>query len=280
MTLRVSIVTYHTPDEELHNCLGSMSGCTCIDAIDIIDNSSDPRTERFCRGLDDPTVNYIPNGNVGYGAGNNISIRESLRKNVDYHLVLNSDVYFTAEELEKCLEYMDRHSDTGQLIPHVTYRDGSYQPVCHRIPTPADLILHRFLPRAIARKWFDNYELRSYDLNRPLNAPYHHGCFMLLRVSALRETGLFDERFFMYPEDIDLTRRIHERYKTIYFPGASIIHDHRAASRKDSRMLKIHATNMLRYFRKWGFIFDRNRRLANREFRKELSAMRRDPGGV
>ncbi len=73
-----------------------------------------------------------------------ISIRESLRKNVDYHLVLNSDVYFTAEELEKCLEYMERHSDTGQLIPHVTYRDGSYQPVCHRIPTPADLILHRF----------------------------------------------------------------------------------------------------------------------------------------
>ena len=105
-----------------------MSGCTCIDAIDIIDNSADPRTERFCRSLDDPTVNYIPNGNVGYGAGNNISIRESLRKNVDYHLVLNSDVYFTAEELEKCLEYMERHSDTGQLIPHVTYRDGSYQP--------------------------------------------------------------------------------------------------------------------------------------------------------
>ncbi len=52
-----------------------MSGCTCIDAIDIIDNSADPRTERFCRSLDDPTVNYIPNGNVGYGAGNNISIR-------------------------------------------------------------------------------------------------------------------------------------------------------------------------------------------------------------
>lgn len=94
---------------------------------------------------------------------------------------------------------------------------------------------------------------------------------MLLRVSALREIGLFDERFFMYPEDIDFTRRMHEKYKTIYFPGASIIHDHRAASRKNSRMLKIHAENMLRYFRKWGFFFDRNRRVTNLAFRKELS---------
>ena len=271
MTLRVSIVTYNTADEELGKCLGSMLGSTCIKAIDIIDNSSIPRTERFCRHLANPVINYIPNENVGYGAGNNISIRESLRINADYHLVLNSDVYFTTEALDKCLQYMESHPDTGQLIPHVTYRDGSYQPVCHRIPSPIDLLLHRFLPRRIARKWFDNYELRGYDLSKPINAPYHHGCFMLLRVSALRETGLFDERFFMYPEDIDLTRRIHEKYKTIYFPGANIVHDHRAASRKNNRMLKIHAENMLRYFRKWGFIFDRNRHLANRAFRKELT---------
>jgi len=199
-----------------------------------------------------------------------MSLRRSITGGADYHLVLNSDVYFASGTLEKCLDFMESNRTVGQLIPHTVFPDGSFQPVCHRIPSPLDLLMHRFLPKSLMKRWRDRYEMRCYDLSSPLNAPYHHGCFMLFRISALREVGLFDERYFMYPEDIDLTRRMHERYETIYYPEVTIVHAHRAESCVNYRMLRIHAVNMLKYFFKWGFLFDPKRRRFNREFQSRL----------
>lgn len=88
---------------------------------------------------------------------------------------------------------------------------------------------------------------------------------MFLRVKALERVGLFDERFFMYPEDIDLTRRIHRHFTTLYFPQATVVHAHRAASYKSLKMLWIHMANMVRYFNKWGWIYDAERSKANRQ---------------
>ena len=88
---------------------------------------------------------------------------------------------------------------------------------------------------------------------------------MFFRVSSLCEVGLFDERFFMYPEDIDMTRRMHAKYKTIFYPFVSIIHAHAAASRVNKKMLRIHILNMIKYFNKWGWFFDKERRRVNKE---------------
>jgi GT2 family glycosyltransferase len=100
--------------------------------------------------------------------------------------------------------------------------------------------------------------------------PYLSGCFMLLRQSALQEIGLFDERFFMYPEDIDLTRRMAERYETIYFPEVSVVHEHGAASYKSVRMLIVHVYNLVKYFNKWGWINDPIRERLNQRTLKNL----------
>ncbi len=270
--INVSIVTYHTSEDELSACLDSILASAEVSRIDIIDNGSEPRLKDFCEtNYPGGRVTYTASANNGYGAGHNISISKSLNEATAYHLVMNSDVYFEPGTLETCVKYMDSHPDVGQLIPRVTFPDGSYQPVCHPLPTPFDLLIHRFAPRKLSAKFRQRYEMRCYDMSRPLNVPYHHGCFMLLRVTALKDVGLFDERFFMYPEDIDLTRRVHRRYKTIYYPGATIVHAHRAESRVNMRMLRIHAVNMLRYFAKWGFIFDKERRRFNRQLRQELS---------
>lgn len=86
---------------------------------------------------------------------------------------------------------------------------------------------------------------------------------MFFRVSALVKTGLFDERFFMYPEDIDLTRRMHELFPTIYWPDVSVVHAHRASSYHSVKMLRIHAINMIRYFNKWGWFHDPSRKRFN-----------------
>ncbi len=247
--VNVSIVTYHTPEQELHVCLQSLQNCKLINRIDIIDNGSEQRLELFFRN-NYPLVRYIANQNTGYGAAHNISMQQSIDQGVKYHLVLNSDIYFNAGTIERCIDYMDNHPQIGQLIPAVTFPDGSFQPVCHPLPTPWNLISHRFLPHWINTKARNRYEMRCYDMTQPINVPYHHGCFMLFRSSVLKEIGLFDSRYFMYPEDIDITRRIHAHYQTIYYPHVSIVHAHRAQSKTNLRLLWIHITNILKYFRK------------------------------
>ena len=138
-----------------------------------------------------------------------------------------------------------------------------------RLPIPTadcskDLIFRRFLPSKLVEKNDYRYLLKFADHDREMNVPYHQGSFMLFRTVALRQIGLFDERFFMYPEDIDITRRMHRCYRTMYYPRVSIVHDHRAASYKSGRMLRIHIVNMIRYFNKWGWVFDSERRRFNR----------------
>jgi len=103
-----------------------------------------------------------------------------------------------------------------------------------------------------------------------LDVPYLSGCFMLFRTEALKEVGLFDERFFMYPEDIDLTRRIHAKYRTVFYPEVSIIHHHAQSSYLNLKMLFIHITNMVKYFNKWGWILDKERKIINKKILEQL----------
>ena len=105
--------------------------------------------------------------------------------------------------------------------------------------------------------------MRSSGYDKIMNVPYLSGCFMLLRTKALQKARLFDERFFMYPEDIDLTRRIHRDYLTVYFPHVTIIHNHEHASYKSLKMLLVHIVNMCRYFNKWGWFVDKERDAIN-----------------
>lgn len=251
-----SIVTYKTPDDELRGCLESLSG-SIVPEIYVVDNSGNQATRRLCNEFSQ--VRYIPSANIGYGAAHNIAMRRSLDAGVDYHLVLNPDVLFVPSAVSVLVDYMDANQDIGAVHPRVVNPDGSLQYTVRRLPTPFDVFIRRFLPGT----WFAGrrmrYELRNVDHDRPFNVPYHQGSFMLLRCSALKEVGFFDERFFMYPEDIDLTRRIHEKYRTMYSPLATVIHAHRAESYHNWRIAWIHIINMVRYFNKWGWFFDKNR---------------------
>jgi hypothetical protein len=107
------------------------------------------------------------------------------------------------------------------------------------------------------------FELCDMDMTKVLSVPYLSGCFMLIRRDALQKVGLFDERFFMYFEDLDLTRRIHERYQTVYYPGATIIHRHDKGSYKSMKLLFYGIHSAVQYFNKWGWLWDRQRDLVN-----------------
>lgn len=261
MKLAVSIVTFRTDEAELRLCLESLAA-ECVGLIVVVDNGGEDRIRRIVEEY--AKTRYVWSENVGYGRAHNVAIRMAMAEGAEYHLVLNSDVRFEPAVLDRLTGVMDRRPDVGQLQPRIVYPDGSLQYTVRRLPAPMDVIGRRFLPEWLTRRRNDRYLLKHLDHSKEMNVAYHQGSFMLLRTSALRETGLFDERFFMYPEDIDLTRRMHRLYKTIYYPGETVVHDHRRESYRSWRLLRIHMVNMIRYFNKWGWIFDEERRRVNR----------------
>ena len=264
MKLTVSIVTYHVDLGELAQCLESLTAPE-VARIYIVDNGSEERVRQFAAKY--PKVIYIASDNKGYGAAHNKAMRQALDSGAEYHLVLNSDVRFDPSVLTRLLAYMDAHPEIGQLQPRIEYPDGRLQPTVRLLPTPLDVFGRRFLPRRWMARRNARYELQHIDHTKPFNPAYHQGSFMLLRASALKEIGLFDERFFMYPEDIDLTRRMHSKYQTIYYPAERIVHDHRAGSYHNGRLLWIHCVNMVRYFNKWGWFIDPERHHVNHELK-------------
>lgn len=265
--ITISIVAYKTEVEELEKCLNSLRS-KIVRKIYVVDNSQQEYLKKYCEEKED--VEYIPSRNVGYGAAHNIAIRKAISAGSKYHLVLNSDVYFEPTDLEKLVEYMDSREDVAMVQPNVIYPNGEMQYTCRLLPTPANLIFRRFLPKRMVEGMNYKYMLKKFDHRSELNVPYHQGSFMFFRVKCFEKVGLFDERFFMYPEDIDITRRMHREYKTMFWPGVTVVHAHRAASYKSKKMLKIHMWNMIKYFTKWGWIFDGERKRWNKELLSEI----------
>lgn len=265
--ITVSIVTYKTDLEELAKCFASLESPS-VERIYVVDNANEERMAAFCKGY--ANVEYIGSENVGYGAGHNQALRRVLQTDSKYHLVLNSDVYFEPQALETLAAYMDSHEDVAQVQPNIVYPDGRMQYTVRMLPTPANLIFRRFLPKSWAEKMDWRYTLAFWDHRTEANVPYHQGSFMLFRLAAFERVGLFDERFFMYPEDIDITRRMHRHYKTMFVPNVTVVHAHRAASYKSKKMLKIHIVNMIKYFNKWGWLWDKERGAWNRQLLEEL----------
>jgi len=269
--LTVSIVTYNTKIDELDSCLRSLDS-RAVKTIYVIDNSSQSYIKDYCSTQD--RVIYIASENVGYGAGHNQALRRVLAQNdsdCKYHLVLNSDVYFKPEIVERLTEYMDSNEEVAQVQPRIEYPNGKLQYTVRLLPTPANLIFRRFLPYLLGKKMDDKYVLADWDHKSELDIAYHQGSFMFFRLSAFAKVGLFDERFFMYPEDIDITRRMHKLYKTMYWPKVTIVHAHKAESYKSKKMLKIHMVNMIKYFNKWGWLFDKERSSWNKDILKKIS---------
>ena len=262
--LNISIVLYHPNwEQEVLPLVEELLRVKCLHKLYLLDNSEArevyPKTVIKHSKL---RYMHMPS-NLGYGRAHNVALRESAYRRIDLHLVLNSDIRVKAEDIDAMHDWMMVHPQVGQLMPKVLNPDGTQQYLAKRLPTPLDVFGRRFLPACLMAKRNMRYELRDKDLERPINAPYLSGCFMLLRTQAAVEAGLFDERYFMYPEDIDLTRSIHRNWLTLYYPEWTIVHDHAQASYKNKHMLRIHIQNMCRYFNKWGWLFDRERRLFN-----------------
>jgi GT2 family glycosyltransferase len=260
--VNVSIVLYNTPISDIEKCLTSLASELVVNDITLIDNSFIPCFT--LKNSNEIKIKYIHNpSNPGYGAAHNIALLESISGRSRLHLVMNADTYFSPGELTKMSRYMLANPKIGLLCPKVLFPDGRIQWLCKRVPTPFDLAVRALLPTNLRSKHNNWFELRASRYNHTMFVPYASGCFMLLSCDALRDVGVFDERFFMYPEDIDLSRRMAERYLNVFFPSATVYHRYGGESKKSMKMFLIHVKEIIKYFNKWGWVNDPNRKFIN-----------------
>jgi GT2 family glycosyltransferase len=215
---------------------------------------------------------YFTGKNRGYGTGHNIAINIAIKINSQYHVILNPDLEFEPNIIDKIADFMDTDSTISQVMPKILNQDGELQYLCKLIPSPIDLCFRRFISQTrFAQKWNDKYILKKSGYNKIMNPPCLSGCFMFFRMSVIKKFNIFfDERFFMYCEDIDLTRRLHCVSKTIFYPEVSIIHDHAQESYKSKKMLFQHIKSAIKYFNKWGWFLDKKRKKMNNQILREI----------
>lgn len=260
-----SLVIYKNDRKQLLNAIESFLNTELNVKLFLIDNSpiDDLRVLAF-----DSRIEYIHNpSNPGFGTAHNIAIKKAIGMGAQYHLVLNPDVYFETGTIEKIVAYIDLNPHVGNLMPKVVYPDGSLQYLCKLMPTPYDWIGRRFNPlKKMVYKRNEIFELRFTGYNKIMEVPYLSGCFMFLRLNAIKEIGFFDEGIFMYGEETDLCRRlIAKNYKTVFYPDATITHEFAKGSHKSWRLTWIGIKSAIYYFNKWGWFFDKERKRINKE---------------
>jgi len=226
MDLTVIIVSYNV-SEHLRKCLITVcKACLGIDCeIYVVDNNSD---DNSCSMVDEDFshIYLIKNKtNAGFSVANNQAIRLARGR---YILLLNPDTLIEEDTLIKCIRFMDSHIDAGVLGVKMVNGDGKFLPESKRaLPSAGSAFFKSFglsylFPRL---KVFNRYYLPTVGTDETAKSEVISGAFMFIRRETLNITGLLDEDYFMYGEDIDLSYRILEAgYFNYYFPEVKVIH--------------------------------------------------------
>lgn len=171
----------------------------------------------------------------GFGANHNAAFR---RAKGEYFCVLNPDIRLPRDPFPALLEEL-REPSVGVVAPRITDPSGRTEDSVRRFPTFGSLL----------RKLFGERPGAEYTLDTaPVAVDWVGGMFMLFRREAFERVRGFDERFFLYYEDVDICRRLHGAgFRVMATPRAQAIHEAQRASRRNPRYMAMHARSMLRY---------------------------------
>lgn len=262
----LSIVLYNNEvkilKETINSVLNSKTGFDF--RLYLIDNSPVDTLKNITLSKN---VEYIHNpSNPGFGAAHNIVIKKAIDAGAKYHFIVNPDVCFEGDVITSMVNYMKSNSDVGMMMPQILNDDGSIQNLPKLLPSPYSVLMRKLKkPAFFYNDFINKYELRLVHKDKIYNTPILSGCFTLLNLEAVKEVGMYDDAYFMYFEDWDLSRRMHQCYKTIYFPKVSVFHGYESGANKKSKLFKIFVNSAITYFNKWGWFFDSEREKINKE---------------
>jgi len=259
MKLSVLIVSYnvrHYVEQCLHSVWASAEAGGIETEIFVVDNASTDDSVSYLRHRFPeqryPTLTLIANSrNVGFGRANNQAVEQATG---EYVLFLNPDTLLTEQTLSDCIRFADAHDDMGGLGVMMLKPDGTFAFESRRgLPTPWTAFckmsgLAAAFPRS---RIFGKYYMRYLDRNQAAGIEVISGAFLLTRKSTLDQCGLFDEDFFMYGEDIDLSYRMLLAGFHNYYLPAPILHYKGESTQKSSyRYVHVFYEAMLIFFKK------------------------------
>jgi GT2 family glycosyltransferase len=270
MNITASLVLYCNAPAMIDEAIRSVVESDVDTILSVVDNSPVPIASRW---FAHPQVLYHHAGaNLGFGAGHNLAFA-AVAERSDAHFIVNPDVAFAPDVLSTLADVFARTSDVTAVMPAIHDEAGQQQHLCKALPTPVQLIARRFIPFASVRAAIDEtYEFRRLPGEGLIDMPSLSGCFLGVRSATFAQLGGFDERFFMYMEDVDLVRRLGDHGRTVYVPAARIEHGHARSSYRFGKLMFVHIGSALRYFGKWGWIRDPARTARNAAARRAYSA--------
>lgn len=234
--ITVSIVS-HGHGAMLPSLIDQLLACSQIDQVIITLNISEqvPIAERA-------RVKVIKNNSLkGFGSNHNQAFQLC---NSEFFCVLNPDISFQSNPFSALLEAAFSEK-VGLLAPLIQNPSGSVEDSVRRFPTPLSILCRRF---------FGYQDAYTFTASSPNFCPeWVGGMFMLFKSPIFAQLGGFDERYYLYVEDVDICARLWQLgYQVLVCPSVSVIHDARRASRRSWQHLSWHIQGLIRFFVKYG----------------------------
>ena len=190
--------------------------------------------------------------NGGFGTGHNTILPELTS---DYHFILNPDIQLTADTLSDLADWMAAHPDAVMARPGLCFPDGRTQHLPLRRCALRPMVYRQLPFLKFWEKYNRAYLMEGEDLSAPVEIEFCTGSFSAVRTAEFKAVGGFDEHYFMYVEDADLTQKMRTKGKAYLVPQYTAIHAWHRAAHRSLRPFLWQTGSLLRYFCKWGFKF-------------------------
>lgn len=193
-------------------------------------------------------------GNIGYGSGHNLLL-EKIESG--FHLLLNPDVIVDKQSLVSGITFMIENPDVVATSPYAEYENGDRQYLCKRYPSVLTFLIRGFFPGPLKKLFkarLAAFEMRDLSDHEPCkDVQLISGCFMLCRSDALQQARGFDENYFLYFEDFDLSLRLGKFGSIAYLPTMGIKHAGGYAAKKGAGHLSMFIKSGIRFFNTYGW---------------------------
>lgn len=252
LEITASIVLYNENLDELKVTINSFLKVPLKKRLYLIDNTF---SRRFQNIFHQPEIEYFAIGkNIGFGAGHNMII-DKIKNNSNFHLVLNPDVQFKEAIITNLISELEKDETLAMVAPKVLFPSGEHQFSCRRYPRFLELTARRF---SFLKPFFEpaiyKGQYKDKDLTKSFYADYLAGCFHLYKTEDFVALKGFDERYFLYMEDVDICKKIDALGKRkLYHPQEEIKHVLKQGSSKSIKLFFRHTSSAIKYFFKWGF---------------------------
>jgi len=234
----VIIVSYNTRDL-LRRCLQSVheqAGDLALEIFVVDNGSCDGSADFIKKEYPALTLLECPE-NLGFAKANNLGYRQARG---EYIILLNSDAFLTGTSLVTAVQLMDHHEEVGLAGGRLIGEDGSWQPSARSFPGLWNdfLILSGLAARYRYSRFFGRPDLTYIDQGHDVYCDWVPGAFTIIRARVIEELGFFDERYFLYFEEVDLCRRIRQAgWRIAYWPAINVVHLGGASTSMFSRRL-------------------------------------------